>query len=101
MPSLWSSLAAVGDEPDSTALRSMDLVGRSVIVLSLLPLATLQPEPGDHDRGQQERGHRTRDRSPLAELTCNDGALIRLRGHQMGSVDRTAARHRPDQLEVG
>src|SRR3981081_1531572 len=39
MPSLWSSFAAVGDEPDSTALRSMDLVGRSVIRVSLLPLA--------------------------------------------------------------
>jgi hypothetical protein len=29
----------VGDEPDSTALRSIREVGRSVIALSLLPLA--------------------------------------------------------------
>src|SRR3981081_916926 len=39
LPSLGWAFAAVGDEPDSTALRSMDLVGRSVIRLSLLPLA--------------------------------------------------------------
>ena len=30
---------------ESTALRSMDRVGRSVIVFTLLPLATLQSEP--------------------------------------------------------
>src|SRR5438270_9882594 len=39
MPSLWSAIATVGDEPDSTALRSIREVGRSVIALSLLPLA--------------------------------------------------------------
>src|SRR6202045_1983755 len=102
MPSLWSSIATVGDDPDSTALRSTGLVaGRSVIVLSLLPLAALQPEPGDHDRGEQERDHRTRDRSPLAELACDDGALIRQGRHQMRGVDRAAPCHRPDQLEIG
>src|SRR5258708_37695648 len=101
MPSLSSSIATVGEEPDSMALRSIREVGRSVIRLSLLPLAALQPEPGNHDRGKQEWDHRARDRGTFAELACDDGALIRQRRHQMRGIDRTAPRHRPDQLEVG
>src|SRR6185437_16514027 len=49
---------------------------RSVIVLSLLPFATLQAEPGDHDRSQQERDHGAGNRSALAQLAADDGALI-------------------------
>src|ERR1700720_4712089 len=99
MPSLWSSLATVGEVPESTALRSTGFdAGRSVIVFSLLPLAALQPEPGNHDRGEQERDHRARDRRPLAELAGDDGTLIRQGRHQVRGVDRTAAGHRPDQL---
>src|SRR6187551_1949198 len=101
MPSLWSSILTVGDEPDSTALRLICWVGRSIIVLTLLPLAALQSKPGNHDRGEQEWDHRTRYRRPLAELSRDDGALIRQRRHQMGGIDRPAARHRPGQLEVG
>src|SRR3990170_1891548 len=55
MPSLWSSFAAVSEEPCSTALRSIREVGRSVIVFTLLPLAALQTKPGNHDRREQER----------------------------------------------
>src|SRR2546421_11799164 len=46
MPSLWSAIATVGDEPDNTALRSIRWVGRSVIALSLwlaAPRAGLAP----------------------------------------------------------
>src|SRR5579872_2992058 len=97
MPSLLSTRAGV----DRMALRSTGLdAGRSVIVLSLLPLAPLQTEPGHHDRGQEERDHGARDRSTFAELTCDDCTLIRQRRHQMGGVDRAATYHRPDQLEV-
>src|SRR3954447_25268016 len=101
MPSLWSSLATVGAELCRTALRSIREVGRSVIVFTLLPLATLQPEPGDHDRGEQERNHCARDRRAFAELAGDDGALIRQCRHQVRGVDRTAPRHGPDQLEIG
>src|SRR6266545_2340811 len=101
MPSLWSSIATVGAELCSTALRSIREVGRSVIVFSLLPLAALQPEPGDHDCGEQERDHRARYRRALTQLTGDDRALVRQGRHQMRGIDRTAARHCPDQLEVG
>src|SRR5436309_14435758 len=100
MPSLWSSIATVGAELCSTALRSIREVGRSVIVFTLLPLAALQPEPGDHDGGEQERDHRARDRRPLTQLTRDDRALVRQRRHQMASVDRTATCQRQDQLAV-
>ena len=41
MPSLWSSLATVGALAESTFFRSIRVVGRSVIVFTLLPLAAL------------------------------------------------------------
>src|SRR6266567_5820318 len=100
MPSEWSDAAALGDAPDSTSFRTTGLDARSVIRLSLLPLAALQSEPRDHDRGEQERDHRARDRRALAELAGDDRALIRQRRHQVRGVDRSAARHRPDELEI-
>src|SRR5208337_1388561 len=98
MPSLWS---ANGDEPASTALGWASLAARSVTALSMLPLAALQPEPGHHDSCEQERDHRGRDCRALAEHAAEDGALIRERRHQVGCIDRPAARHGPDQLEIG
>src|SRR5258708_21040548 len=100
MPSLWSSLATVGEAPESTVLRSTLGAGTSVIALSLLPLAALQPEPRDHDRREQERDHGARDRRPLAELAGDDGALVGHGRHQMGCLGRAAAGHHPDQLLV-
>src|ERR1700681_780855 len=98
MPSLWS---AVGDEPESTAFRLTGLMtaGGSVIGFTLLPFPALQPEPRNHDCGEQERDHCVRNGGAFAEHAANDGALIRQGCHQMRGVDRAAARHRPDQLE--
>jgi len=62
-------------------------------------ICDLQPEPGHHDRGEQERDHGARDRGALAQLP---GMIARW-------YDKVAIRwvaltgrrrHRPDQLEV-
>src|SRR5580765_144572 len=97
MPSLWS---ACGEDPLRTALTSI-LEATSVICLSLLPLAALQSEPGHHDCREQERDHGGRDCRAFAEEAADDGALVRQRRHQMRGIDRSAARHRPDQLKIG
>jgi len=60
-----------GDEPESTALRLIDLVGRSVIVLSLLPLA--QRARGLPRSRKKETQHE-RDQS-LASPCCHFAAL--------------------------
>src|ERR1700686_5461311 len=73
----------------------------SVIVRSLLPFPALHAEPGNRDSRQQERDHGSRNRGPLAEPAADDAALIAQGGHQMRGIDGTAARQRPDQLEVG
>src|SRR5436190_19813119 len=79
----------------------LDIERISVIRLSLLPLASLQPEPGDHDGGEQERNHRARDCRALAELARDDSAMIRKRRHQLGGIERTAERLRPVQQAIG
>src|SRR5438132_1283269 len=99
MPSLWS---AVGEEATSTVCGSATLgTSASVIALALLPLAALQPEPGDQDGGEQEWDHRGRDGRALAEIAAADGALVAERRHQMRGVHRSAPREHPDELEVG
>jgi hypothetical protein len=40
-----------------------------------LPRAPLQPEVAEHDRREQERHHRDRDRGAFAERTARDRAL--------------------------
>src|SRR5262252_8336350 len=99
MPSLWS---AVADEPTSTALGPATLgTNASVIALPLLPLAPLQAEPGDQDGGEQERDHGGGNRRALAEVAAADGTLVAKGRHQMRSVHGAAARHDPDELEIG
>ncbi len=89
MPSLSSEVATEGARTET-----------SVIVLSLLPLAPLQSEPGDEDRGEQERDHRGGDGGALAQMPAEDRALVAERRHEMRCVHRTAACEHPDQLEV-
>src|ERR1039457_769104 len=99
MPSLWSVAA---DDPERTCFGSASSEANiSVIALSLLPLAPLQPKPGNQNGRQQERDHGGGDRRALAELPAQDRPLIRQRRHQLRGVDRTAAREHPDQLKVG
>src|SRR5262245_61102233 len=57
-----------------------------IIALSLLPLASLQSEPGDQDRRQQERNHGGGDGRSLAEIAAADGALIAERRHQVRGI---------------
>src|ERR1700687_6251096 len=91
MPSLSSPRVETG---------TFDCNAESVIVRSLLPFPALHAEPGNRDSRQQDRDHGSRYRSPLAEPAADDAALIAQGGHQMRGIDRTAARQRPDQLEV-
>src|SRR5215211_3136434 len=71
-----------------------------VIAFPLLPPAPLQPEPGDHDRREQERHHRGRDGGALPEPPAQDPALVGQGRHEVGGVDRAAAGHGPDELEI-
>src|SRR3984893_412052 len=98
MPSARSPPASAA----ATRLASSSLVSAasSVIALTLLPFAPLQAEPGDQDRAEEERDHRRGDRGALAEMAAQDGALIGQRRHQLGRVDRPAARQHPDELEI-
>src|SRR5262245_27220928 len=99
MPSLWS---AAGEEPASTVRGSATLGTRaSVIALALLPLATLQAEPGNQDGRKQEGNHRGGDGRTLTEIAAADGALIAERGHQVRGIYRATAGEYPDELEVG
>src|SRR6476620_3277215 len=98
MPSLWSSRAGVfSTRRGSTGWERMV----SVIVLSLLPFAALQSEPGDQNRAKQERDHGRSNRRALTQVSADDGTLVGERGHQVRGIDRPTARHGPDQLEVG
>src|ERR1700676_51664 len=76
LPAARAGLAPFAPKTNAT-LRGL------IIGFTLLPLPPLQPEPGNHDRGQQERDHRARDRPAFAELTCDDGALVGQCRHQM------------------
>src|SRR6185437_16892199 len=97
MPSLWSA-----DESVSTCCGSaICFASASVIVFSLLPLAALQAEPGDENGEKEERDHRRRDGRALAEIAAHDAALIGIGRHQVRGIDRSAARHHPDELEIG
>src|ERR1700686_2636134 len=78
-----------------------DCKTESVIVRSLLPFPALHAEPGNRDSRQQKWDHGGRNRGPLAEPAADDAALVAQGGHQMRGIDGTAARQRPDQLEVG
>src|SRR5438046_2553175 len=99
MPSVWSAMT---DEPTSTVFGSATLAAStSVIALAMLPLATLQPEPGNQYRCEQERDHGGGDGGALPEVAAADGALIAQRCHQMRCVDGAAARQHPDELEIG
>src|SRR5919108_30332 len=97
MPSVWSAVT-----PDSTAfgLATLD-ASTSVIALSVLPLATLQSEPGDQDGGEQEWNHGGSEGGALAEVAATDGTLVSERRHQMRGVGRTSAGEHPDELEIG
>src|SRR5689334_2546478 len=98
MPSVSS---AIGTEPVSMAFGLAALPARtSVIAFALLPFSSLQAEPGNQNGGEQERNHRGRDGGAFAEIAAHDCALVRERRHQMRCIDRPAARHNPDQLEV-
>src|ERR1700722_16335247 len=92
MPSLSSLVMSFGALVGSRA---------SVIVRSLLPLAALHAEPGNRDRGEQERDHGGSNRRTLAQTPRDDATLVAQGRHQMRGVYRAAARQRPDQLEVG
>src|SRR5262245_23081734 len=97
MPSAWSAVT-----PASTAFGLATFgTSASVIALSLLPLASLQSEPGDEDRRQQEWDHGGGDGRTLAEIAAADGALIAQRCHQVGGIGGAAARQYPDELEIG
>src|SRR5262245_32599412 len=97
MPSAWSAVT-----PASTAFGLAALeASASVIALSLLPLASLQSEPGDQDRRQQEWDHGGGDGRSLAEIAAADGALIAERRHQVGGISGPTARQDPDELEIG
>src|SRR4249919_399938 len=99
MPSVSSESGA---EPVSTSRAVAALPARaSVIALSLLPLPSLEPEPRHQNGGEQERDHRRRDCGAFAKLAAENGALIGIGRHQVGGVDRAAARHHPNELEVG
>src|SRR5262245_55105742 len=98
MPSVSS---ASGAEPVSTAFGLVALPARtSVIAFALLPFPPLQAEPGNKNCREKERDHRGRDGGAFAEIATHDCALVRERRHQMRCIDRPAARHHPDQLEV-
>src|SRR5215471_13458123 len=97
MPSVWSAVT-----PDSTAcgLATLD-ASTSVIALSVLPFTTLQPEPRDENRGEQEGNHRGGNGRAFAEIAAADRALVTQRRHQMRRVGGTASRQHPDELEIG
>src|SRR5580704_14541181 len=102
MPSAWSpatgrTAAAAATSVFAAALR---VTASSVIALTLLPFASLQPEPRDQDGAQEERDHGRRDRGALAEMTAQDGALVGQRRHQLRGIDGAAPGQHPDELEV-
>src|SRR6478752_1033039 len=97
MPSVSS---VSGAEPVSTAFGLTTFPARaSVIALSLLPFPALQAEPRHQNGCEQERDHRGRNRSSLAQLAAENRPLIGERRHQVGGVARAATRHHPYQLE--
>src|SRR3984893_5658963 len=73
----------------------------SVIALSVLPFAALQPEPRDQDGGEQEWNHGGGDGRTLTEIAAADGALVAERRHQMRGIGGAAPRQHPDELEIG
>src|SRR4249919_2017982 len=96
MPSEWSAVT-----PASTDFGLASLAASaSVIALTMLPFAALQPEPGNQYRGQQEGNHRGGDGRALPEVTAADGALVAERRDQVRRVDRPTARQHPDELLI-
>src|SRR6476661_8515835 len=84
MPSVSS---ASGAEPVSTAFGSTTFPARaSVIALSLLPFPALQAEPRHQNGCEQERDHRGRNRSSLAQLAAENRPLIGERRNRGGAL---------------
>src|SRR5471032_2030155 len=85
---IWSGVTVAFDWISGEA------VVTSVIGFSLLPLATREGEIAEQRGGDEERDHRHRDRSTFTQFAARDAALEGQRCHQMGRVQRTAARDR-------
>src|SRR5262249_56751931 len=93
MPSVWSAVTPVSTACGVAALDA----STSVITLSVLPLAALQPEPRDQDGGEQEWNHGGGDGRALAQIAATDGALVAARRHQMRGGGGAAPRQHPPE----
>src|SRR5262249_62039935 len=96
MPSVWSAVT-----PLSTACGVVALdASTSVIALSVLPFAALQPEPRDQDGGEQKWNHGGGDGRALAEIGAAAGALGAERRHQMRGGGGGGARGDPSEVGI-